>query len=84
MDKKVLQSLNDGPMGPQGPVKVNYTPQNREANFQPVFKIYSHEYPTETEETIESGGDQMIVDDNSIEDPGEDIIDGDDPIDDDI
>ena len=44
MDANVIRTLNQGPMGPQGPVKVNHCIMNQEAGFEPVARIYSHKY----------------------------------------
>lgn len=60
MDNNVVRTLNEGPMGPQGPVKVNNCIMNKEAGFEPVVRIYPHTWPedetTEDEEDTITGG----------------------------
>lgn len=55
MDNNVVRTLNEGPMGPQGPVKVNNCIMNKEAGFEPVVRIYPHTWPEE-----EGSGDDSI------------------------
>ena len=58
MDNNVVRTLNEGPMGPQGPVKVNNCIMNKEAGFEPVVRIYPHTWPeeeTDEEDTITGG-----------------------------
>lgn len=65
MDANVLRSLNDGPMGPQGPVKKNYAIMNQEAGFAPVVRIYSHKFEDVESDTgiatLTGGGADPVV-----------------------
>lgn len=49
-DKNVLRSLNQGPMGPQGPVKVNHCIMNQDAGFESVVRIYDHKFKDQLEQ----------------------------------
>lgn len=66
MDNNIVRSINQGPMGPQGPVKVNHCVMNRESGFEPVVRIYPHTFTTTTtipsEETSTiSGGEETTM-----------------------
>lgn len=43
MDANVVRTLNEGPMGPQGPVKINNCIMNNKAGFTPVVRVYNLE-----------------------------------------
>jgi len=66
MDKNVVRSINQGPMGPQGPVKVNHCVMNRESGFEPVVRIYPHTFTTTT--TIPS--EESYIDTGETTDTG--------------
>ena len=64
MDANVVRTLNQGPMGPQGPAKVNYCIMNQEAGFEPVCRIYSHKYEDSSDSDTSESTDPKIVDDS--------------------
>ena len=66
MDANVVRTLNQGPMGPQGPVKKNYCIMNQEAGFEPVVRIYDHKFKEDSSDTS----------DDSIAGAGEATLDG--------
>ena len=70
MDANVVRTVNQGPMGPQGPVKVNHCIMNNDAGYKPVVRLFNLEN-IHYSGPIEVGGDPII-------DTGEDIEDIDD------
>lgn len=42
MDANVVRTLNEGPMGPQGPVKVNHCIMNNAAGYGPVVRMFNY------------------------------------------
>lgn len=55
MDENVVRTVNEGPMGPQGPVKVNHCIMNNKAGYKPVVRLFNLEniqYEDEEEEVI--------------------------------
>lgn len=71
MDNNVVRTLNQGPMGPQGPVKVNNCIMNDAAGFEPVVRIYPHKWPQSTDV---SGSDiEDTDDDNEGDSSGDDL-----------
>jgi hypothetical protein len=62
MDANVVRTLNEGPMGPQGPVKVNNCIMNNKAGFTPVVRVYNLEnFMPEEEEPVGPGGGDDIT-----------------------
>jgi len=61
MDANVVRTLNEGPMGPQGPVKVNNCIMNNKAGFTPVVRVYNLENFMPEEEEPEEGGDDTVT-----------------------
>lgn len=57
MDANVLRSVNEGPMGPQGPTKVNHAIMNQEAGFGPVVRIYDHKFPEASTDDADADAD---------------------------
>ena len=61
MDANVVRTLNEGPMGPQGPVKVNNCIMNNKAGFTPVVRVYNLEnFMPEAEDPVGPGGGDDI------------------------
>lgn len=75
MDANVVRTLNEGPMGPQGPVKVNKCIMNNKAGFKPVVRVYNLE---NFMPNVDAGGDSVIVpdDDEDNEGDGTDTVTG--------
>lgn len=69
MDANVVRTLNEGPMGPQGPVKVNHCIMNKAAAYGPVVRLFN--YPISV-----SGSDVEDSDDNEgdLTDTGSDTV----------
>lgn len=75
MDANVVRTLNEGPMGPQGPVKVNNCIMNNKAGFTPVVRVYNLENFMPKEVGPIGGNDITGNDDDDNE--GDDVVTGD-------
>lgn len=71
MDANVVRTLNEGPMGPQGPVKVNHCIMNNAAGYGPVVRMFN--YPI----SVSGSGVEDSDDDNEgdLADTGSDTAD---------
>ena len=73
MDANVVRTLNEGPMGPQGPVKVNNCIMNNKAGFTPVVRVYNLENFVPN---IDAGGSSIVVPDDDDDNEGDDTVTG--------